>query len=452
MNKLRLFVPCIGLLVVGVTLFPGCIVLRIQHNKQMAKTGIHAGDQPDKILYEKADNEIQHGRYDVGRLTLQTLINTYPDSEYLAKSKLAIANSYYQEGGISGLTQSEAEYKDFITFFPTAPEAPEAQYRVGMAHFRMMGKPDRDLAEAEAAEVEFKEFLAKYPDSPYMPRVKARLREVEEVVAEGDYLTARLYYQKGAYLAARGRFMEIADKYPNFSQADSSLWYLGQTLEHLRAPKAAVPYYARVLKYYPLSLHAKEAKARLVAMHEPVPHATKAVLARARADEAMRQRAHHDVLAKVMGGMSAAPNLSPTRHGPAILGNPNATTTEASNAPSPTPGGASIAVQPVPDTALSPPAKATEPANPTPNSSKPAATGVPETPSTPQVQNQEKPGEQSESKPQTKAEGGSATKPGEKSEAKPEDKSTAAANSTAPPDTPPKKKGKLHFLKKLKPF
>jgi len=292
MNKSRPrdFFVLACLLAAGIILLPGCIVLRLQHNKEVAKTGVKPGDQPDKMLYEKADNEIQHGRYDVGRLTLQTLINTYPDSEYLAKAKLAIANSYYQEGGISGLTQSEAEYKDFITFFPTAPEAPEAQYRVGMAHFRMVGKPDRDVAEAQAAEIEFKEFLLKYPDSPYMPRVKARLREVQELVAEGDYVVAHFYYQKGAYLAARGRFMEIADQYPNYSQADSALWYLGQTLEHLRAPKAAAPYYARLLKTYPLSPYSKSAKGRLVAMHEEVPHATKAVLARARADEAMRQR------------------------------------------------------------------------------------------------------------------------------------------------------------------
>jgi outer membrane protein assembly factor BamD len=93
------------------------------------------GEQPDKVLFQKATNEITHGRYEVGRLTLQTLINTYPDSEYLSKAKLAIADSYYSEGGVSGLTQAESEYKDFITFFPTAPEAPEAQFRVGMAHF-----------------------------------------------------------------------------------------------------------------------------------------------------------------------------------------------------------------------------------------------------------------------------------------------------------------------------
>ncbi|MGO9273197.1 MAG: outer membrane protein assembly factor BamD [Terriglobia bacterium] len=436
MHKLkpRDFFVLACLLAVEVMLLPGCIVLRMQHNKEVAKTGVKPGDQPDKMLFEKADNEIQHGRYDVGRLTLQTLINTYPDSEYLAKAKLAIANSYYQEGGISGLTQSEAEYKDFITFFPTAPEAPEAQYRVGMAHFRMIGKPDRDVAEAQAAEIEFKEFLLKYPDSPYMPRVKARLREVQELVAEGDYIIARFYYQKGAYLAARGRFMEIADQYPNYSQADGALWYLGQTLEHLRAPKAAAPYYARLLKNYPLSPYSKEAKGRLVAMHEEVPHATKAVLARARADEAMRQRAHHDILAKLTGGMSGSPNLSQTRHGPAILGNPKATTTEASNAPGPAPGGANIAVQAVPDTALNAPAKPAEPkAADSADSTKPADSAAPEASNKPQeIQNQDK--------------------SGDKPEATSGDKPKAGANSPAPPDAPAKKKGKLHFLKKLNPF
>ena len=139
--------------VAGAVFLPGCIILRLHHNAVVNSAAQpRLGEHPDKLLFDRASGEIDHGRYDVGRITLQTLINTYPDSEYLAKAKLAIADSYYKEGGVSGLTQSEAEYKDFITFFPTAPEAPEAQYRVGMAHFRMIGKPDRDVAEAKAAE------------------------------------------------------------------------------------------------------------------------------------------------------------------------------------------------------------------------------------------------------------------------------------------------------------
>ena len=46
-------------------------------------------------------------------------MNTYDTSEYLAKAKLAIADSWYQEGGAHGLAQAEAEYKDFILFYPS---------------------------------------------------------------------------------------------------------------------------------------------------------------------------------------------------------------------------------------------------------------------------------------------------------------------------------------------
>ena len=75
--------------------------------------------QPDKVLFDKAIRDVEHGRFEVARLTLNTLINTYDTSEYLAKAKLAIADSWFREGGIHGLSQAEAEYKDFILFYPT---------------------------------------------------------------------------------------------------------------------------------------------------------------------------------------------------------------------------------------------------------------------------------------------------------------------------------------------
>src|SRR5579871_1320626 len=68
--------------------------------------------QPDKVLFDKAIGDIEHGRYEVARLTLNTMINTYDTSEYLAKAKLAVADSWYREGGLHGNAQAEAEYKD----------------------------------------------------------------------------------------------------------------------------------------------------------------------------------------------------------------------------------------------------------------------------------------------------------------------------------------------------
>ena len=48
--------------------------------------------QPDKILFDAAIKDIEKGAYETARVTLNTLINTYDTSEYLAKAKLAIAD------------------------------------------------------------------------------------------------------------------------------------------------------------------------------------------------------------------------------------------------------------------------------------------------------------------------------------------------------------------------
>src|SRR5450631_3539864 len=100
--------------------------------------------QPDKVLFDKAIADIEHGRYEVARLTLNTMINTYDTSEYLAKAKLAVADSWYREGGTHGLAQAEAEYKDFILFYPQMEESAESQWKVCQIHYKQMDKADRD--------------------------------------------------------------------------------------------------------------------------------------------------------------------------------------------------------------------------------------------------------------------------------------------------------------------
>ena len=119
---------------------------------------------PDKQLYDKAVIAMKKGHYDVARLDLQTMLNTYPDSQYQMRAKLAIADSWYKEGGTAALTQAESEYADFRVFFPNAPEAAEAQMRIGDIYFRQMDKPDRDYAKAMHAEEEYRRMLTDYPD------------------------------------------------------------------------------------------------------------------------------------------------------------------------------------------------------------------------------------------------------------------------------------------------
>src|SRR3981081_568241 len=125
--------------------------------------------QPDKVLFDKAIGDMERSRYEVARLTLQTLMNTYDTSEYLAKAKLAYADSWFREGGTHGLAQAEAEYKDFILFYPTLEEAAESQNRICDIHYKQMEKVDRDTSQGLRAEAECRQLLVTFPNSKFVP-------------------------------------------------------------------------------------------------------------------------------------------------------------------------------------------------------------------------------------------------------------------------------------------
>src|SRR5580700_1576064 len=155
--------------------------------------------QPDKELFDKAMIAMKKGRFDVARLDLQTMLNTYPDSEYRMRAKLAVGDTWFKEGGSAALTQAEAEYEDFITFFPNTPEAAEAQMKVADIYYQQMEKPDRDFTNAQQSEEQYRKMINMFPDSTLIPRAKQRLRDVQEVLAEREAQIGFYYESRENY-------------------------------------------------------------------------------------------------------------------------------------------------------------------------------------------------------------------------------------------------------------
>lgn len=302
-------------------LFAGC-------GRKTAKLGAGLEDsvEPDRVLYERSLEDIQKGKYTAARLNLMTLINTYPDSDYLAKAKLSMADSYYKEGGSAGLTLAVQEYKDFVTFFPFMAEAAYAQFRVGMCHYRRLEKPDRDRTQARSAEIEFQEFLKKYADHESAAEAEQRLRDVQEVLAEGDYRIARYYYVKGSYRAAGGRLIELTDRYPLYSNADRSLMMLADIFEKSERGDVAGRFYARLVKDYPLSPLVAEAKSRLEDLGVPIPQPDPVALARMQ-KEAEIEHKRKGMIGRTLGMFSSRPDTTmAARAGPPNLEPPSETT------------------------------------------------------------------------------------------------------------------------------
>ena len=312
--------------------------------------------QPDKTLFDRGMDAMKHNHFDVARLEMQTLINAYPDSEYIARAKLALADSWYAEGGSASWAQAEQEYKDFITFFPNMPEAAEAQLKIANIHFQQMEKPDRDYTHAVRAESEYRQVILQYPDNQKMvAEAKTKLLEVQEVIAEREYRVGRFYYLRESFPAAIARLQSLEDRYPLYSKADEALYLIGQSYEgeialmrrmdaterqqmekthkiseeQLKrdelgreqfitdfANKAAAAY-AKILTRYPVMNRADDAKARLIALHQPVPRPTKAALAQNKAEEDARHAT--GTVDSLMGAFSRHPDM----HAATSVGDPS---------------------------------------------------------------------------------------------------------------------------------
>ncbi len=266
--------------------------------------------QPDKLLYDKAVKDLQKGHYEMARLTLNTLINTYDTSEYLAKAKLAIADSWYNEGGVSGLAQAEQEYKDFELYFPTMPEASEAQYKICKTHIEQMNKPDRDSNQALRAEQECKQLVLQYPNSKYVPEAEQSLRNIDEALAEGEMRVGNMYYQKGSRSSAANRFAGIVDQYPLYSRVDEALWKEADAYLGLggRMRPFAVEALQKIVRDYPLSEYVEPAKKKLHDLEAEIPASDPAAYARMKYEQENRTKT--SVLHNMTGFLRSEPDTT----------------------------------------------------------------------------------------------------------------------------------------------
>jgi outer membrane protein assembly factor BamD len=177
------------------------------------------------------------------------------------------------------------------------------------------------------AEQEYRNLILQYPDSPLVPQAKERLRQVQEVLADREFLIGRFYYMRESWAAAEARLRSVIDTYPLFSGADEALYLLGQCYEgqvaNVRAANinevakgklikayddAAAAAYARILTRYPVMGRAADAKARLEALHYQIPTPTKEAVAENQREEA--SRGELSFMGRMWSNFSSRPDVS----------------------------------------------------------------------------------------------------------------------------------------------
>lgn len=271
-----------------------CIACGGGGKKKLTATDV--SDEPregrDRELFQDALKEMKKKRYEQGRLLINTMITTYADSPLLPMAKLTIADSYYREGGVSNLIQAEAEYKDWLQFFPNHELAPQVMLKMAEIHMRQVQTPDREKEHAFLAEKQLLDMQRRFPEASKNLKVQEYLELVQELLAKHDLLVAKFYFERReAWKATESRCLDIVNKYPKFTDMDVALWFLARAQEEEENTEDAAKHYARIVREFPRSKYRDAAAEKLERFGKPIPDSIEEVEERISERRSMLSRA-----------------------------------------------------------------------------------------------------------------------------------------------------------------
>jgi outer membrane assembly lipoprotein YfiO len=146
---------------------------------------------PEKTLYKLGMEYLEKQQYEKARQALQTLISTYPSSDLVPSSHLALGDSFYNEESADNIHIAEKYYRTFVDFYPAHPQAAKVQMKIISINMKRLHKPGSDQQDSLKAMREIKKLINRYPNSDYVSDAKQLLAEVQKNLGKVERIDIR---------------------------------------------------------------------------------------------------------------------------------------------------------------------------------------------------------------------------------------------------------------------
>src|SRR5260221_940997 len=225
----------------------------------------------DQVIWEAGQKALSKHDWESARQHFKRIIDAFPQSQYAPSARLALGDTYIQEGGISNDILAIGAYREFLTLYPSHPKSDYAQFQVAESYFRQKSGPDRDQTQTLHALEEYERLLDLYPSSPYIERSRARIKESRQSLARAEYMAGFFYQKTRQYCrAAIARYEGLLKDYPDFDDLDLVLLHMAECLHAQGRTAEALPHLGRLLEDFPESGQADTARSLMEEWsHEP---------------------------------------------------------------------------------------------------------------------------------------------------------------------------------------
>ena len=227
----------------------------------------------DQVIWEAGQKALQKKDWESARQHFKRIVDAFPQSQYAPSARLALGDTYIEEGGTSNDILAIGAYREFLTLYPSHPKSDYAQFQVAESYFRQKSGPDRDQTQTLHALEEYERLLDLYPSSPYIEKARDRIKESRQNLARAEYMAGYFYQKTRQYCrAAVARYEGIIKEYPDFDDLDLVLLHMAECLHAQGRTAEALPHLGRLLEDFPESGQADTARALMEEWsHEPPP-------------------------------------------------------------------------------------------------------------------------------------------------------------------------------------
>ncbi len=244
------------LMVTVMLLAPGC------KKKVTVKTSKYA-EYSNEELFSYGTAYAKKGRRVKARVYLEEIVKRGQDDMLTADATILLADTYYEQGTISSYADAIYHYRNLLRYFPKHRRADYCQYQVGLCYFEQRNSHSRDLTAVKESILMFRTVQVNYPDSLFVAPAKKKIRKCYKVLARHEFSVGRFYYKKSNLNAALKRFEVVLNRYSEFYEEPDLYYFMGQTLWDLSREKEGEFYFNKLIRRFPESKFAKEARARM---------------------------------------------------------------------------------------------------------------------------------------------------------------------------------------------
>lgn len=151
--------------------------------------------------YEAAKAYYLEGNYSKASQLLETMVTMLKGGDKAEESLIMLARCYYNSKDYETASQY---FKVYYSNYPRGEFAEYARLYSGKSLYEGITEPELDQTNTYQAISELQLFMEYYPYSEYRDDAQKMILRMHDLLVEKEYLSAKLYYELGDYMAYMG--------------------------------------------------------------------------------------------------------------------------------------------------------------------------------------------------------------------------------------------------------